>query len=238
MEAVTRLITRKGLGSVTIRDIAREVGVTEGAVYRHFVSKQQILSYLVDQVGEFLRETIEDAESQDSSALENLERIFRLQLRDIEDYWGLALIVVAGAVSFENAALRPRVVSVLDAYVERIKGILQKGVEEKSLRSDLDVDAAAFTFYGMVQGLASLWVLSETPWQPSDQGDAVWETYRRGIASTATAADATAPALDVARELPPAPRGDPNVPLDGASQGAHGAPAAEQEQPQGVPGLG
>jgi AcrR family transcriptional regulator len=182
MEAVTRLITRKGLGSVTIKDIAREVGVTEGAVYRHFVSKQQILSYLVDQVGEFLRETVEDAESQESSALENLERIFRLQLRDIEDYWGLALIVVAGAVSFEDATLRPRVASVLNGYIERIKSILRQGVEEESLRPDLDVDAAAFTFYGMVQGLSSLWVLSETPWQPSDQGDPVWETYKRGVA--------------------------------------------------------
>ena len=210
MEAVTRLITRKGLGSVTIKDIAREVGVTEGAVYRHFVSKQQILSYLVDQVGEFLRETVEDAESQDSTALENLERIFRLQLRDIEDYWGLALIVVAGAVSFENAALRPRVVSVLDAYVERIRGILRKGVEEESLRADLDVDAAAFTFYGMVQGLASLWVLSETPWQPSDQGDPVWETYKRGVARVApatltpTGAEAAA-TPEAAYGLPPPP---------------------------------
>ena len=236
MEAVTRLITRKGLGSVTIRDIAREVGVTEGAVYRHFVSKQQILSYLVDQVGEFLRETIEDAESQESSALENLERIFRLQLRDIEDYWGLALIVVAGAVSFENAALRPRVVSVIDGYIDRIKAILQQGVEEESLRPDLDVDAAAFTFFGIVQGLASVWVLSETPWQPSEQGDPVWETYRRGIANIAPAADASTPTLDIARELPPAPRGDPHVPLDGASQGTRGVPAAGKEQPQGAPG--
>ena len=210
MEAVTRLITRKGLGSVTIKDIAREVGVTEGAVYRHFVSKQQILSYLVDQVGEFLRETVEDAESQESSALENLERIFRLQLRDIEDYWGLALIVVAGAVSFEDAALRPRVASVLDAYVERIRSILRQGVKEESLRPDLDVDAAAFTFYGMVQGLASLWVLSETPWQPSDQGDPVWETYKRGVARAASTTLAPASAEvgatpEAAYGLPPPP---------------------------------
>ena len=210
MEAVTRLITRKGLGSVTIRDIAREVGVTEGAVYRHFVSKQQILSYLVDQVGEFLRETIEDAESEESSALENLERIFRLQLRDIEDYWGLALIVVAGAVSFEDATLRTRVVSVLNEYVARIKAILQQGVDEKSLRPDLDVDAAAFSFYGMVQGLASFWVLNETPWQPSDQGDPVWETYKRGVARVASTTPAPANAKvgatpETAYGLPPPP---------------------------------
>ena len=210
MEAVTGLITRKGLGSVTIKDIAREVGVTEGAVYRHFVSKQQILSYLVDQVGEFLRETVEDAESQESSALENLERIFRLQLRDIEDYWGLALIVVAGAVSFEDATLRPRVASVMNAYIERIKGILRQGVEEESLRPDLDVDAAAFTFYGMVQGLASVWVLSETRWQPSDQGDPVWETYKRGVARvTSTTLAPTSVKEDATTEtaygLPPPP---------------------------------
>ncbi len=183
MEAVTRLITRSGLESVTIKDIAREVGVTEGAVYRHFVSKQQILSYLIYQVGEFLLETVSDAESAESSALENLERIFRLQLRDIEDYWGLALIVVAGAVAFEDADLRPQVSSVLNEYVDRIKTILQQGVVERSLRAELDVNAAANTFFGMVQGLAGFWVLSETAWQPSEQGDQVWEIYKRGVAN-------------------------------------------------------
>ena len=102
MEAVTRLITTRGLESVTIRDIAQLVGLTEGAVYRHFVSKQQILLYLIYQVGEFLLGSVREQVVEENSALENLERIFRAQVRDIEDNWGLALIVVAGAVVLDR----------------------------------------------------------------------------------------------------------------------------------------
>ena len=183
MEAVTHLITSKGLDHVTIKDIAREVGLTEGAVYRHFVSKQQILSYLIYQVGEFLLDTVRDTESEEGLALEKLEVIFRVQLKDIESNWGLALIVVVGALAFEDADLRPEVASVLTAYLDSIKGILEQARQEGSLRPELDIDAAAYAFFSTVQSVASLWVLSEYPGRLSQQGDQVWEIYKRGVAS-------------------------------------------------------
>ena len=42
MDAAVRLIARKGVKAATIRSIAHEAGVTEGAVYRHYDSKEQL----------------------------------------------------------------------------------------------------------------------------------------------------------------------------------------------------
>jgi AcrR family transcriptional regulator len=42
MEAAVRLIAGKGLKAATVRSIAREAGVTEAALYRHYASKEDL----------------------------------------------------------------------------------------------------------------------------------------------------------------------------------------------------
>src|SRR6058998_538193 len=47
MEAVERLVQLKGLIRVTTKDIARETGLSEGALYRHFNHKEEIFFALM-----------------------------------------------------------------------------------------------------------------------------------------------------------------------------------------------
>ncbi|MGZ3678832.1 MAG: helix-turn-helix domain-containing protein, partial [Ktedonobacterales bacterium] len=42
LEVTERLIQMRGLGRVTTREIARETGLSEGALYRHFEHKEEI----------------------------------------------------------------------------------------------------------------------------------------------------------------------------------------------------
>ena len=50
IDAARDLITSTGMESLTIDAIAEAVGMTEGAIYRHFVSKSAILSLLIDDI--------------------------------------------------------------------------------------------------------------------------------------------------------------------------------------------
>ncbi|RME11446.1 MAG: TetR/AcrR family transcriptional regulator, partial [Aquificota bacterium] len=43
LDASLKLFSEKGIRETTIKDIAREVGITEGAIYRHFKSKDEIV---------------------------------------------------------------------------------------------------------------------------------------------------------------------------------------------------
>ena len=57
IEATQNLITSKGMEFVTIDAIAEKVGLTEGAIYKHFRSKREILTLLIDSIEQNLMET-------------------------------------------------------------------------------------------------------------------------------------------------------------------------------------
>src|SRR3990170_1809987 len=62
LDASLRLFSERGFARTTVRDIARQAGITDAAIYYHFESKQELLEALVEDRG-FL------------NSLQNLERI-------------------------------------------------------------------------------------------------------------------------------------------------------------------
>ncbi|HPA73995.1 MAG TPA: helix-turn-helix domain-containing protein, partial [Spirochaetota bacterium] len=44
IDAALRLIDKKGIQNLTTRNLAREVGITEPGLYRHFRNKEDILA--------------------------------------------------------------------------------------------------------------------------------------------------------------------------------------------------
>ncbi len=62
--AARKLIVKYGSEHITVRRIAKEIGVSEGAIYRHFKSKTDVLSLMVDDIEETL---IGDVEKNDKN---------------------------------------------------------------------------------------------------------------------------------------------------------------------------
>ncbi|MFN3471490.1 MAG: TetR/AcrR family transcriptional regulator [Aquificaceae bacterium] len=54
LKASLKLFSEKGIRETTIKDIAKEVGITEGAIYRHFRSKEEIVLGLFQSYSEEL----------------------------------------------------------------------------------------------------------------------------------------------------------------------------------------
>ncbi|HHJ64340.1 MAG TPA: TetR/AcrR family transcriptional regulator [Aquifex aeolicus] len=61
LEEALKLFSEKGIKETTVRDIARAVGITEGAIYRHFESKDQIVHELFEKYSGELYDRIEKA---------------------------------------------------------------------------------------------------------------------------------------------------------------------------------
>jgi AcrR family transcriptional regulator len=71
LDASLRLFSEKGFARTTVRDIARQAGITDAAIYYHFDSKRELLEALVEERG-FL------------TSLQNLERVeAQLPLREM-----------------------------------------------------------------------------------------------------------------------------------------------------------
>jgi AcrR family transcriptional regulator len=183
LAAVRRIVTNYGLQKLTIHDIAQEIGVTEGAIYRHFRSKREILDYVVEAWKETLMGALPDVGFDHISPVEDLRNTFLEQLSDVEEYRGLAFAVVAESMIMHGVGVSDQVSLVIREYVERIKSILHRGVLDGSIRKNLDIETAAIMFLGLVQTTAKLWSLGHFSEGISNHANSAWNLYMEVIIS-------------------------------------------------------
>jgi AcrR family transcriptional regulator len=75
-DAALKIIAERGLGRFTTQAIAAEIGVTDGTLFRHFASKEDIVLAALDRVEERL---FEGFPPDDPDPLVRLERFFRFR---------------------------------------------------------------------------------------------------------------------------------------------------------------
>jgi AcrR family transcriptional regulator len=181
MDAARKLIMRSGSEHVTVRNMAKEVGISEAAIYRHFKSKTEILSFLADSVADGLIHDIDTAGSVGFTSLDIIDEILRTHLSRIEQRRGLSFLVLAEIISFGDKSLNKKVSDNIQIYVDRLKLLLSDGVRVGLISQDVDLEAAALLLFGMIQGLVNIWALSGYKFDLAEKYSELWKVYKRSL---------------------------------------------------------
>src|SRR5260370_5310446 len=84
LDAAEKLILWKGLARVTTKEIARETGLSEGALYRHFDHKEEIFFALLAEHLPALHDTFQAHQPGTRTLNENLAAIAQATIRYYE----------------------------------------------------------------------------------------------------------------------------------------------------------
>jgi AcrR family transcriptional regulator len=179
--ATKRLIIRRGSERLTVRAIAKEVGLSEGALYRHFKSKRDILALLADTIELDLLGDIKESSIEGGAYLNILDNILRGHLSAIKQRQGISFQVIAMIISFGDKKLNKRIYDIIGNYIGAIKDLLVKGVKSGELRQNFDLDGTATLYFGMVQGLVNIWALSNYEINLEESYEASWNTFKECI---------------------------------------------------------
>lgn len=180
-DAARAVAVRYGTEHVTVRRIAKEIGVSEGALYRHFKSKRDILSLMVERIEEELVGDIEKGISAEDRPLEMLDKSLRNHISASEKRRGVSFQVVAEIISLGDKRLSKQASQALDAYTGRIRDILVRGIKAGEIRRDVDPDRVAMLIAAAVQGLVSRWALSNYAFNLEQEYASLWIVLREGI---------------------------------------------------------
>jgi AcrR family transcriptional regulator len=182
VSAARRLIVKYGSEHVTVRRIALEAKVSEGDIYRHFKSKRDILSLLVDDIEKTLASDVESARALGLGSLETLERI----IAGVQRRKGVSFQVIAEIISFGDNRLNKKVHDVINGYISCVRSVLAQGVAAGEIRSDIDLDSAATMFFGMTQGLVSMWALSRYSFDLKARFESLFTLFRYSVANVSS----------------------------------------------------
>jgi len=146
INAAQTVIIKYGSENVTIRRIAAEIGVSEGALYRHFRSKKDILTLLINDIGITLLNSI-STKIPEPVTINSLEKAFSNHMNSIVKRRGVFFQVMAEIVSLGDKDLNTMVYSVIDQYIEHIAMLFELGVKAKVFKQNTDIKAAATIFF-------------------------------------------------------------------------------------------
>ena len=181
IDAARKLIIKYGSEHVTVKRIAKEVGFSESAIYRHFKSKRDILSLLADNIEDNLLEDITKTTAEGRTSLEILDTVLRNHLSAIEQRNGISFLVIAEIISLGDKKLNTKITGTLNKYISRLKDLLAEGIRAGEVREDIDLEAAATVLFGIIQGLVNIWALSNYSFNPQDRYVPLWNTFREAV---------------------------------------------------------
>jgi AcrR family transcriptional regulator len=147
------LAAKQGVDDVTTQDMAQAMGVTQGAVFRHFPSKDAIWLAVMQWVREQLMAVLARAAAGGRDPLDALERMFFAHIAFISGNPAIPRVLTSEHLHRRSPALRQLVTEIMLAYEAKIAGLLQAAQEKGLARADLDAHAAATLYIGMIQGL-------------------------------------------------------------------------------------
>lgn len=159
IEALLRLADRIGPDRLTTNDIAREVGITQAAIFRHFPTKAELWSAVGEVIAARLDEAWKQALTANTTPKDRLRALIAAQLCQIEATPALPAILHSRELNVDNAFLRERFGGLLLQYQAHLVANLEGMVAEGTMTPDVRPQDAAVLLTSLVQGIAIRWSL-------------------------------------------------------------------------------
>ena len=151
--AALKIIAEQGLGKFTTSAIAKEVGLTDGALFRHFQSKEEIVLAIIDHIEERL---FQGFPPQGKDPLERLGALIRRRLDFLSDNPFLVRLIFSeqlAQASGEQGVQKVR--EMQTRTIAFIRSSLDEAGKSGLIRDDLSVDDLTVIVHGAVFGAAN-----------------------------------------------------------------------------------
>ncbi len=183
VEAVIELAAEQNPDDITTAAIARRMGLTQGAIFRHFPNKDAILQAVMAWVAERLLARVDKAALDVASPVAALEAIFMTHIDFVARHPGVPRMMFGELQRAGETAPKRMVQTLLRHYGERLHRLIEEGKAQGELDAALDTGAAANLFIGTIQGLVMQSLLAGDVAGMRRDARKVFAIFLRGIGS-------------------------------------------------------
>jgi len=181
VETVVELAAEQNPSEITTAAIATRMGLTQGALFRHFPTKDAIWRAVMDWVAERLMGRVDRAASSAASPLGALEAIFMAHVGFIAEHPGVPRMMFGELQRPGDSATRRMVQALLERYRDRLRALIEQGRASGELDPEVDPDQAALLFVGTIQGLVMQSLVAGDVQQVRRDAAGAFTTLCRGI---------------------------------------------------------
>ncbi|MFT7559558.1 MAG: TetR/AcrR family transcriptional regulator [Flavobacteriales bacterium] len=175
LEALAMMLESSPGSRITTAALAKEVGVSEAALYRHFPSKSKMFEGLIEFIETTIFSQITLVMSNEISAIDRCEKSLYILLLFCERNPGISRLLNGDALTGETDRLRARIAQLYDRLETQLRQTLRDAELREGTKFGLSVNATTNLMLTAADGRVSQFVRSEFKRKPTELWAEQWK---------------------------------------------------------------
>ncbi len=157
LEAATRVFTQRGFDEARMDDIVAEAGLSKGALYWYFESKEALITAIVDRVFDWESAHMREIIASDETAPRKIEALIEITVQDLGKMKPLMPILFEfWSLSLRKESVNQAIKRYYQRFLDLIEPVIQQGIAAGDFRP-MNVSRAAITFVAVFEGTMLMW---------------------------------------------------------------------------------
>ncbi|GAB2189762.1 nucleoid occlusion factor SlmA [Sessilibacter sp. MAH2] len=181
LQALAHMLEISPGSRITTAALAKQVGFSEAALYRHFPSKSKMFEGLIEFIEDTVFTRVNLILNEEPNAMGRCEKILTLLLTFTERNPGITRILTGDALAGENERLHARVVQFYDRLETQIKQIIREAELREGIRPQIGLNASANMLVAAAEGRIAQYVRSNFKRRPTEHWNEQWTLLMNGF---------------------------------------------------------
>jgi TetR/AcrR family transcriptional regulator len=174
LEALAHELEQSPGQRITTAGLARAVGVSEAALYRHFPSKAKMFEGLIEFIEETVFGLVNRILTEEKTSVGRCEKIMLVLLGFSARNPGISRILVGDALTGETERLRQRISQFFDRIESQFKQILREAELAGEIRGKQQPAVTANLLLSLAEGRMNQYVRSGFKRSPMEEWEEQW----------------------------------------------------------------
>ncbi len=148
-KVVLEIIADEGLHNLSTRNLAKRIGFSEGAIFRHFTSKRDIIKGIMDDVANDLIGALKSIASSPAKAEEKLFTYLCHNVKYLKENRGITILLFSEATHMGDKELKEKLNKILVEQKQLIMKMVKDGIREGIWNKKVNADDIAMLYMGI-----------------------------------------------------------------------------------------
>ena len=162
LEAAGTILNEEGIGGLTTKNLAKRVGFTESALYRHYSSKEEILAALLQYLyGNMEERLLPIAAMTEVAPNDRLRRLFGSQLEYLEEHPYFLVAIFSDGLLKYSPAIKERILQIMFIMRSVVLRVIQDGQKSNVFVDHIPAEELTHILLGSFRLLMLQWRIDD-----------------------------------------------------------------------------
>ena len=148
-KAVLDIIADEGLQNISTRNLAKRIGLTEGAIFRHFPTKRDIIKGIMDDVANDLIGSLRNIVLKPEKAEDKLFKYLCQNVKYLKENRGITMLLFSEAAHLGDKELKEKLSQILYEQKQLIIKMVKDGISEGVWNKSVNAEDIAIIYMGI-----------------------------------------------------------------------------------------